>query len=164
MAAVLVGGCEAPAPSGDEVLATAEELARPRPGRYRTTTTLTAYELPRAAPQVLDRMRERMRRVRPEQRETCLREEEARAGFKPLLLAMSEEDCRFERFEAEGTRMSGTMSCTTPAGVQSRIELAGTAEAERSSLRLDVDQRGAGIPGGVAQMGLQIDNQRVGDC
>lgn len=162
--AVLAGACDAPPPSGEDVLASSEELPRPRPGRYLTVTTLTAYELPGATPQVLDRMRERMRRVQPARRESCLSEKEAQAGFEPLLLAMRDGDCRFDRFEAEGTRMSGTMTCKSPTGVRSRIELAGTAEAERSSLRLEVEQRGAAIPGGVAQIGLNIDNRRLGDC
>ena len=165
MAACQPGG-DGPAAALDEatIAARSAHLIAPRPGLYRTTTRLVAFDLPHAARADTAALRHRVARLSPQVRQLCLAPAQARAGFAALARSLGGDNCRFERFDAGRTRLHARLACSGGAGARQAIEMRGRAGAERSRLLVNIEQRNRAIPGGVQRLQLQIDNRRLGAC
>ena len=162
--ALLPAACGGGAPSDEAILAEAGKLAQPLPGKYRSVTRLTRFELPNASPQEADRLRTLMGGLVPQASEFCLSAAQARDGFAQMLRRSQQGDCRFARFGADASRLNAEMRCTGAAGSTSTVVMEGEGGARRSRMTLRVDQRAASIPGGELQMELEVSNRRTGDC
>lgn len=159
-----LAGCAPDPPDEQEILASAAGLPRPQPGLYRTTTRLTAYDLPLASPQEAAAMRERFATLEPATAETCLTAAQADEGWVTLVRSLGEGACRVDRFSADGAAMEATVSCEAPGGGTSRMAMTGTAGATSSTMEIRIVQQGAAIPGGEQTIAMAIASQRVGEC
>ena len=159
-----LAACQARAPGNKDVLQQGARLVKPLPGLYRSTTTLTAFELPGADPQTADTMREKFGRILPQIRETCLTKAEAEHGFQDMLEQTQQGQCTIDGFTADAGNLDAKMHCRSGDKLTSTIAVAGTAAPDRSRVTLDIDQAGPSIPGGRETISLTVDSQRVGDC
>ena len=146
------------------VLAQAGNLAKPRPGLYRSTTSMTAFELTGADPQTEDTMRDKFAQVMPQTRAFCLTPEAAARGFADMLRQSQQGNCRIERFVANASRLSARMSCHVAAKLDSTVSVEGTGSPDSSHVDLTIVQSGPSVPGGSETIGLKVDNVRVGEC
>lgn len=163
-ALALVAGCHRQAPDRQQVLAQAEKLVKPLPGLYRSTTTLTGFELPGAPPRTADMMRDKFAQILPQTREFCLTPAAAARGFQDLVRQSQQGDCTFKRFVANASRLSARMHCRAGANLGSTVSVEGTGAPDRSHVELEIVQTGPSIPGGSETISLQVDNLRVGEC
>lgn len=159
-----LAGCAPDPPDEQDILANAASLPRPQPGLYRSTTQLTAYDLPLASPQEAAAMRERFATLEPATAETCLTPEQAEEGWVTLVRSLGEGACQVERFAADGEGMQASVSCTAPGGGTSRMAMTGTAGTTSSTMEIRIVQQGPAIPGGEQTISMAIASQRVGDC
>ena len=164
--ALALAGCGNPgAPTSEEdIAAEGAKLTKPLPGRYTSITELVDYQLRGASPQDADRLKQEMSAMTGQSRSYCLTEREAEKGFEDMWRRSQEGECRFERFEVDGDKLSATMNCTTPQGVISRVAMEGASAAESSHMRLTIEQQTRAVPGKTVKMVLEIDNLREGDC
>jgi hypothetical protein len=156
--------CQDTGPDARQVMAEGDKLTRPLPGLYRSTTSLTAFELPGADPQTADVMRDRFAQVLPQQREFCLTPQAAARGFADVIRQSQQGDCTVERFVANKTRLSAQMSCRGSSRLQSRVSIEGTGEPARSHIELEIVQSGPSVPGGSETIAMTVDNVRLGEC
>lgn len=149
----------------DEVIAAMEDLAKPEPGLYRTTTEMVEFSVPGLPEEQAQQLR-KMRGDGVKTSEQCLTEEEANRGFKDMLREMSKPDeglsCDFTRFDTSGSDLDAKMTCGGPGGTGAEIVLAGEVETTRSDLtmKMKVD---AG-PLGEMDMTMKTKSERIGDC
>ncbi len=158
------GGTSAEQPSEDQILERAGKLEQPIPGLYRSVTRITAYELPGAPPEEARLARERMLGVEPQESQRCLSAEEAKTGFRTMLQAMQNDECRFDSFTTAGAKMSAVMRCAASDGGSSVITMEGVGRSSESSMDLLIEQQGLAIPGGTATIRMTVENRRIGDC
>ena len=164
MPLALLAACAPDPPDDAEVLASSAELPAPQPGLYRSTTRLTSYDLPLAAPQEAAAMRERMAAVAPSHAEHCLTPEEAAGGWRSLVAALNEGSCHLERFATTDGRLDALVACTAPGPITTRMAVTGTATATSSQMTMRINQQGDAIPGGEQVLEMAVESQRVGDC
>lgn len=159
-----LAGCAPDPPDGQDILASAANLPKPQPGLYRSTTRLTAYDLPRASPQEAAAMRQRFALLEPATAESCLTPQLAEDGWVAVVRSLGEGTCEVERFAADGAGMQATVACAAPGGGTSRLVMTGTASTSSSSMDIGIVQQGPAIPGGEQVISMAITSQRVGDC
>lgn len=173
---ILVGGAlalsacgEADQPkSPEEVMAAAENLVKPRPGLYRSSAEIVEFEIPGIPPEQAARMRDMAAGLQGEQRTQCLTQAEADEGFKRVVKRLGEGadgvQCAFDRFDADGSELDAALTCTGPGGVDAKMTIDGTVEAESSEMRMAMSQSSPAIPGGEMRMTMQVSSQRIGEC
>jgi hypothetical protein len=164
VASLLLAGCQPSKPDARQVLAEGDKLTKPLPGLYRSTTTLTAFELPGADPETADIMRDRFAQVLPQRRDFCLTPQAAARGFADMIRQSQQGDCTIDRFVANRSKLSASMTCRAANKLQSTISVEGEGEPTRSHIALEIVQRGPSVPGGSETIGMSIDNVRLGDC
>jgi hypothetical protein len=158
-------GCgSAPAPDEDDILTRAAEMERPQPGLYRSTSTLTSFDLPEAGAQEADHMRNALGLLEPQEETVCLTAQEADDGFLPLLRDIQQGACTVEQFDAGSARMRAQLACPGQGGSASTVTMTGTGSQTSSRMELLVEQTGPAIPGGRLTMQFVVVNQRIGDC
>ena len=164
--ALFLSACSSEQPDLDdaEILGRAERLTPPEPGQYRTTTALTAFELPGATAQEAERMRANFGFVEPQETQRCLTRAEAVRGFLPLVEAMQQGNCTFSRFNTSERRLDAAMRCEAVEGMRSEVTLLGEAGRQSSRLETSVVQRGDNLPGGELRFTMVVETQRLGDC
>nr|WP_237438215.1 DUF3617 family protein [Alteraurantiacibacter buctensis] len=139
-------------------------MPKPQPGLYRSTTRLTAYDLPLASPQEAAAMRERFATLEPAVATSCLTPRQAEEGWVTLVRSLGEGTCQVERFTADGEGMQASVACQAPGGGTSRMAMTGTAGTTSSTMEIRIVQQGEAIPGGEQTISMAIASQRVGDC
>ena len=166
LAGLILAGCDA----ADEprTQAEAEEAARqlvkPKPGLYRSTSTLVSFEVPGMSPAQAEQMRQ-MFSTTAQGREYCLTPEEANEGMEGALKKLAEGQCTYDRFNADGEVLDAKLTCETGRDMKATIVMKGTMSAEGSQMKMEVEQSAPGAPGGAAvKMVAEIASQRIGDC
>jgi hypothetical protein len=160
----LIAACNEQGPDNKEVLAQSDKLVKPRPGLYRSTTTLAAFDLPGADPRTADMMRDKFGQIMPQTREFCLTPAAAARGFADMVRQSEQGDCTFERFVANAQRLSARMNCRSGEKLRSAVSIEGTGAPDNSHVNVEIVQSGPGIPGGSETISLKVDNRRIGDC
>jgi hypothetical protein len=161
---LFLAACQNRGPDDKTVLAEADKMAKPLPGLYRSTTSLTAFDLPGADPQTADIARDRFAQIMPQRREFCVTPAAAARGFEDLVRQSQQGDCRIERFVADKSHLSARMSCRLGPKLTSNVTVEGTGAPDRSQIDLGIVQRGPSVPGGSETIAMHVDNLRVGDC
>lgn len=167
--AALLAGCGEEKPlTSEQVLTEARSLEKPIPGLYATTTKLVAFEVPGLSPEQADRIRQQMTGLTSEPQPQCLTREQAERGFEDMLReigeGINEQQCAFTAFDADGSRVSASLSCSGAAGVRAEAKFAGTSKADAFDLTMDLEAANAMIPGGSMTMRFNVKAQRIGDC
>ncbi len=154
--------------TADEIAEAAEDLVKPTPGLYRSTATITEFEVPGLPAEQAAQMRDMMGGASGQSSESCMTQEQADEGFRNVAKQLGEGQggvkCEFSEFEAAGSDLDASLKCTGPGGVDVTMDMDGTIEKERSEIAMAMTQKGAGIPGGEVRVGMQIKSERIGDC
>lgn len=154
--------------TADEIIEAADDLIKPRPGLYRSSSEIIEFEIPGIPPEQAARMRDMASGLKGVETTRCLTQAEAEEGFKRAVERLGEGKdgvtCTFSRFEAAGSDLDAALACTGEGGVDMEMTIAGTVEEERSSMRMEMNQQSAAVPGGEMRMTMQVVSERVGDC
>lgn len=153
--------------TADEVISEAGELEQPRPGQYETKVELIDFSIPGVPAEQAERMKSMMGNISAQASAYCLTEAEAGKGFEDSIRKMTEGTggmkCEFADFAVDGGKVDAKLTCQGPQGMSADIALAGTTSAERSSMRMTMEQKAAMMPAGM-RMEMKMDSRRIGDC
>lgn len=146
----------------EEAASQSDEMIRPEPGEYRSTTELTDLQMPGAAQDMQDMMRAMMAQGEQE-RTFCLTAEQAEQGFEEMIRQSREDgNCSFEKFEADGGSIDAVMTCRESDRGAARIAMQGTGTSTSSRMTMKMDMTG---PGGESMtMTMRTQQERIGDC
>ena len=161
---LMLAACQGRGPDDKDVLHEGAKLVKPLPGLYRSTTRLTAFDLPGADPQTEDLMRDKFGQILPQTRNFCLTPTAAERGFEDLIRESQQGACTFARFVASDSRLSAEMHCRTGPNLTSTVSVEGIGAPDHSHVDLNLVQSGPSIPGGSETIALAVDNVRTGEC
>ncbi len=146
-----------------EVKAEVAKVARPEPGKYRSTMKILKVEIPAMPAQMADRMRDMFAKT-GQVREFCLSKADADKGFEEFNKRSAQGACKYDRFDASGGKLDAKMTCQTGKGMTGTYEMAGEISPTASHLTIKGDQSLPGIPLGGLHMESELTTQRIGDC
>ena len=129
------------------------EIAKPEPGLYKTTVTMTAIEIPgvpegHGAGQVVTS-------------EDCLTEEEVAKGYEEMFKQGQDGDCSYERLNLAGGKVDAVMVCNSEQGA-ARMEMTGTTTSSSADLAASMAMNFEGA--GEGTMKFTAKHERIGDC
>jgi hypothetical protein len=167
VAALLLTACDSGSDEPKSVQQVKDEMAdmaKPRPGLYRSTSKVVSFEVPGMPPAQAERMKQ-MFSTTQRGNEFCLTPEEAEKGFEEMTKKLAEGNCSYDRFNADGGKLDAKLTCETGQKMKATIEMKGTMGAEGSQMTMSVVQSPPGAPGGASvKMVAEVASQRVGDC
>jgi hypothetical protein len=151
--------------SQEDVVAAMEELAKPEPGQYKTTTEILELSVPGLSADQTEQMKQ-MGQLGGGDSERCLTEEEASRGFEDMVRDMGNADenmkCDFVKFDVDGSDLDAKMKCDGPSGTGAEMVMSGTVESGETDLAMDM-KVDAG-PMGEMNMKMKMNSKRVGPC
>ncbi len=151
--------------SQEEVLAAMEDVAKPQPGLYRTTTEMVEFNMPGLSEEQQSQMAQ-MQQTGSNTSEQCLTAEEADKGLEEMVRNLSQPQdglsCDFTKFDADGSDIDAKMACSGPAGSGATIALTGTVAETKSDLKMDMTIDAG--PMGEMNMQMTTKSERIGDC
>ncbi|WP_423142980.1 DUF3617 domain-containing protein [Parablastomonas sp. CN1-191] len=142
-----LAGCKKDGPpSVADVKKEAAQIARPDPGRYRSTVTVTRLSFPGMDPAMAQRM-QGMFATSGQAQEFCLTRAEADKGYEAFISRVGQGDCTYDRFDASHGSLNARMTCRTGQGLVGKYDLKGQFTARSSDLAMQVQQLAGGLPG-----------------
>lgn len=145
--------------SADEVAAVIEDNGlQPTPGEYSTQVELIEFEAPGLADASIAEARSEFEAGAETPNLYCLTEGATREAW---FSEMVEAECTLSRFTAEGDAVDGAMQCSSPEGLNGRVDVAGTADEDSSDLRMTYAVETAAGEGTVR---FRVTTERTGDC
>jgi hypothetical protein len=147
----------------DQAKAEARQMERPDPGQYRQTTKITRFDVPGAPKAMVDRIRTMME-GQGGNLTYCLTQADSDKGFEEMFKKGREGECTYERFDATANTIDAIMVCKSGPGGTARMTMTGTVGKTGSKVKVDVDQKNAKTPMGNAQIGMELETRRLGDC
>lgn len=133
-----------------------DQGAKPQPGLYKTTVTMTGLNIPGLPPEMKDHGAGLTTTV-----EDCLTAEEVGKGFEEMVKQGQNGDCAYESFALAGGKLDAVMVCTAQ-GRETRTSLTGTTSATGADLtattQMDFDGAGKGT------MSATVKHERIGEC
>ncbi len=167
LAALALAGCRKPAEqqpkTAVQVKEAAAQIAKPQPGKYRTTLTIAKVGFPGMPPQLAGRMREMFAKT-GQSREFCLTQADADKGFEDFTKRAAQGDCSYDRFSTTGGRLDARMTCQTGKDMHAVYKMTGNFSATGSHITLSGDQTAPGMPGGAMHMEAEVVSERIGAC
>ncbi|KLE34998.1 DUF3617 domain-containing protein [Aurantiacibacter luteus] len=146
------------------LIARADTLPRPQPGLYRTTNTLVSFAMADPGPADEAFARENLRTGIESQGEHCITAAQAARGYRPMLEAMNEDQCRFDRFDVDGERAAAEIDCGQQGAATMQIAMTMTARATSSRMESRVVQTGPDVPGQRLELVRLTESERIGEC
>ena len=141
----------------EDVAAANADAPRFRPGKWASTTTIEALEIPGMPPEAAEYQKKMMRGIATGI-ESCLTPEQA-ARPNEGFFAGQEGNCRYDRYSAEAGKLSAVMRCGSGDSVQ-LVEFEGSFSPDQYELQMVSKAEG---PAG-RTMKMKIDARRIGDC
>ena len=120
--------------SADEVAVVIEDNGlQPGAGEYSVRTELIEFDAPGLSEASIAEARAEFESGAGAPYLYCVTEGITREAW---FSQMVESECTLSRFSANGDALEGVMSCTAPEGLNGRVEVAGTSDADSSDLRM----------------------------
>ena len=141
----------------------AAQLERPDPGQYKQTTKITKFEVPGAPPEMVAQIRTMMEGQGGDLT-YCLSKADTEKGFEEMFRKGSQGDCKYERFDASANTIDAIMVCNAGAGGSARMTMNGTVSSTGSKVKVNVEQKNDKSPMGNANIAMELDTKRIGDC
>ena len=165
LALAACGGADADADgdgsvSMDEAQAELERsgAVKPEPGQYRARMELVDFEAEGAPPQIVEMMKSNMANTF----EYCLTQEDADKGFEEMARTSQDDNCSFEKFEADGGDIDAVMTCQGGEMGNARMTMQGTGGRTQSEMTMTMEGQ---LPGaGTGKMTMKTSHERIGDC
>lgn len=124
------------------------------PGKWSSTGTITAVDMPGMPPEALAMMKRR-----PMTHNYCLKQADVDSGAKGLF-SEGNGECAYSKFEMSGGKLNAVMKCTGPQG-DVAMTMLGTYSAngyETTNIMVMGGSQGA------MRMTVKTSGKRVGDC
>ena len=132
-------------------------------GNWKNTMTMTKFDIP-GAPVAMAKQAQSVLN-KPQSTEACLTPPMAKAGVRDFSSAMQQGDCKMEDFKQGGGKMSGTMVCSGVSGFGApKMTMEGSYTTEKVEMSLSGEVSDSKIPGGKANIGMNITSERIGEC
>ena len=148
--------------SMSEAAEISKDMVKPEPGKYRATVEMVDVEVPGAPKEVQDMMKQ-MISVGAQTHEYCLTKEAADKGFEEIARqSQKNDDCSFEKFEADGGSIDAVMTCSQPGQGTARMTMKGTGSATASEMTMTMDAQAP--DGNTMKMTMKSNQERIGDC
>lgn len=143
--------------------AEASQLERPDPGQYKQTTRITKFEVPGAPPEMVAQIR-KMMEGQGGNLEYCLSKAETEKGFEEMFRKGAQGDCKYDRFDASANTIDAIMTCKAGEGGSARMTMNGTVSSTGSKVKVNVEQKNDKSPMGNANIAMELETKRIGDC
>ena len=163
---VALAACDKPdkgPKSMDQAKQEAAQLERPDPGQYKQTTKITKFEVPGAPPQMVAQIR-KMMEGQGGNLTYCLSKADTEKGFAEMFKKGTRGDCTYDRFDASANTIDAIMTCKAGAGGSARMTMNGTVSSTGSHVNVNVEQKNDKSPMGNANIAMELDTKRIGDC
>ena len=141
----------------------AAQLERPDPGQYRQTTKIIKFEVPGAPPEMVAQIR-KMMEGQGGNLTYCLSKADTEKGFAEMFKKGAQGDCKYDRFDASANTIDAIMTCKAGAGGAAKMTMNGTVSSTGSHVTVNVEQKNAKSPMGSANIAMELDTKRIGDC
>ena len=149
--------------TAEEAQQEASQLARPVPGLYTQTMTITRFEVPGAPPQMAEQMKGAMGQNQTS--EFCLTEEMSRQGYQEMFNALGKDgECKYERFDVSVGKIDALLQCQSELEGKGTIALAGTVAEDGSDVTVKIDTVNPAQPMGSHAITMQMVSKRTGPC
>ena len=166
--ALPLAACGSP-PAVDEENASVEEVSEKvreasrgdsfvRPGKWVSTVSIEAMEMPGMPPQAAEQVKRMAERTHTT--ESCLSPEDARQPKGNFF--GGNENCRYDHFRMGSGKIDAEMRCTQE-GVTQVMAMDGTYSPESYQMRMKATTEG-GPAGGNVTMQMKVEAKRVGEC
>lgn len=143
--------------TAQEVAKKAEaEIAKPEPGLYKTTVTMTEIAIPGMPPEMNGHGAGMTTTS-----QKCLTQEEVDKGFEELFKQGQNGDCTYERLNLAGGKVDAVMVCNSKTG-SARMEMTGTTSTTGADLAAKMAMEFDGA--GKGTMSFTAKHERIGDC
>lgn len=152
---------------GVDPVAAAANAPEIDPGQYEARVEVTEFDIPGLPEAAKSEMRNQMGEAMQVTNRYCMTAEEARNGRQEMARRMAnpQGDCRFERFEFEGSELDGRMVCTgMPGGGTMTMTMAGTMARDSSSMRIRSVTTNPAAPTANVTIAMNVTTRRLGDC
>lgn len=154
--------------SADEVIAVANQMAKPLPGLYETTGQLREFSVPGVPAAQLEMMKKQFAANAGRTNTFCLTPAQAENGFEDMMRQLGEAgegvECAFSKFDASGTKLNAMLSCTGPSGTKMAMDMDGTVAPDRSDMMMTMKSSSSMMPGMEMTMVMKSESRRIGDC
>ncbi|TRD12153.1 DUF3617 domain-containing protein [Erythrobacter insulae] len=142
-----------------------EELAKPEPGQYTTTSELIEFAMPGVPDKDAQMMRGLMEMGATQEQSMCITKDMIDDGYQDYVKQLQgfSDDCEYESFDASGGRLDAVMNCKDPSGGTGTISFNGTIGETQQDMTVKMDMNDATSGQGM-QMTLKSTTTRVGDC
>ena len=141
----------------------AAQLQRPDPGQYQQTTRITKFEVPGAPPQMVEQIR-KMMEGQGGKISYCLTKADTEKGFAEMFKKGAQGDCTYDRFNASANTIDAIMSCKAGQGGLAKMTMNGTVSSTGSHVKVNVEQKNDKSPMGNANIAMELETKRIGDC
>ena len=149
--------------SMEQAKAEASQLQRPDPGQYKQTTKITKFEVPGAPPEMVAQIR-KMMEGQGGNLTYCLSKADTEKGFEEMFRKGAQGDCKYDRFDASANTIDAIMTCKSGPGGSAKMTMNGTVSATGSKVSVNVEQKNDKSPMGNANIAMELDTKRIGDC
>ncbi len=154
--------------SAEDVIAAANQMARPLPGLYETKAELREFSVPGVPAAQLDMMKKQFSANADRTSTFCLTKSQAENGFEDMVRQMGEAGegvkCSFSRFDAAGAKLDAALTCTGPGGMNMAMNMDGTVAPDRSDMTMTMKNSSSMMPGMEMTMVMQSESRRIGEC
>ena len=148
----LLGGCNE-APAAEEIL----------PGKWEISIGITQFDVPGATPEQAELLKSLAGEMSSQQE--CIAENDRKFDPSELAKAFEQGDnCQTGEFTVSEGTIAGSMSCTQPDASTSEFAVTGSVQPENFSMSVDMEMVQASIPGGRANVTMQVVGTRLGEC
>lgn len=98
--------------------------------------------------------------------EQCLSQAEADKGLEPLTEAFGQiGDCETRSFDASEGKVDGELSCQFPGQEKAvGVSITGEYGEGKFDMQIDTEMQQPQLPGGKANVILEVNGERIGDC
>lgn len=130
-----------------------------QPGKWRSTTQFSSVSIPGLPPQVAGIVKKQF--AKPQSFDYCLKPEDIGSG-PDALGGKGAKNCKYEKWEYRGGRMSAIMVCTMKGQGTLRQVMDGTGSPTGYSANVDTTITGGKM--GTMRMKGRVTGKRLGSC
>ncbi len=133
-------------------------------GKWKISMGMTSFEIPGATAEQQKMFQQAVGKAQTQ--EQCLGKAEADLGPKAMTEAFKQGgDCTVANFSASDGKIAGKMSCNLQGGNgMTAMEIAGSFTNENFNMEMQSELLQKDLPGGKANVTMEVKGERIGDC
>lgn len=166
-AAVVLAGCDKKADTPktmEQAAEQAKQMARPEPGKYRSSVKMLEFDIPGLPPAQAEQMKKSMGGTTSQSHEFCLTAKDVEQGYEEMVKKSAEGNCTFEKFETTTNTIDAKMTCNMSETSKAEIAMNGNITPTKSVMVMEINNNVSQVPGGKIHTKMEVTNERIGDC